>query len=87
MTGDKIRTSWNHDLQDDQQCHRIRNGNSRTGRTDHDLADYGTCRIWNHRPDQDTADPDHPPGSHHPGYLRIMRKKGWIKYGDMKLDM
>ena len=73
----------------DQQRDGIRDGNCRAGGADHDLADHDPDRARrNGRAGEDPGDPDPPAG----GMVTLavsefMRKKGWIQFGDMKLEL
>ena len=55
--------------------HRIRYGNSRISRTDHDMADNDPDRICNSSSDQDSPDPDCASGNRNAWYLRIYEKQ------------
>lgn len=69
------RTCGNDAASYDKQCNRFRNGNSRTGRSDHDMADYGCHRGTDGSTDQDSGDPDCTAGNCNSGNLRIHAQK------------
>ena len=77
---------WNNGTPYDEQCDRFRYGNGRISGTDYDMADDDPDRVCTNGADQDLADPDCASGSCDTWCSEFMRKKDWIKMGDMKLE-
>ena len=61
--------------QNDEQCNRLRYGNRRICRADHDLSDDGTGNRRYHDNDHHCGIPDCAAGSDHTGSVRIYEKK------------
>ncbi len=70
----------------DEQCDRFRYGDSRSGGTDHDVADDDPDRVCTDGSDQNITDPDCTSAVVTLGISEFMRKKDWIKTGDMKVE-
>ena len=61
--------------QNDEQCNRLRYGNRRICRADHELSDDGTGNRRYHDNDHHCGIPDRAAGSDHTGSVRIYEKK------------
>lgn len=72
---------------DDQQCDRLRHGYGRPRRTDHDLSDNDSFPFPCCRSAGDGGDVLHSSRDHRAGCLRVDAQKGWIKAGDLKLEL